>query len=115
MLHPGAELRVGDVRDRAAVDAALEGVEAVFHQAAAVGVGQSMYEIERYVSVNTLGTAVLLEEILEHHPDHHVTEPLHSCGSSRSRQIVLGFVQLAARRRRSASQRLRRRRRSSSW
>jgi dTDP-L-rhamnose 4-epimerase len=64
-LNAKAELRVGDVRDRAAVAQALDGVEVVFHQAAAVGVGQSMYEIERYVSANTLGTAVLLEGILE--------------------------------------------------
>ena len=63
-LAPEAELQIGDVRDRAAVGRALEGVEAVFHQAAAVGVGQSMYEIEHYVSVNSLGAAVLLEEIL---------------------------------------------------
>ena len=65
-LNPAAELQVGDVRDHAAVRRALDGVEAVFHEAAAVGVGQSMYEIERYVSVNTLGAAVLLEELVEH-------------------------------------------------
>ena len=64
-LHAGAELQVGDVRDREAVRRALDGVEVVFHQAAAVGVGQSMYEIERYVSVNSLGAAVLLEELVE--------------------------------------------------
>ena len=40
------------------------GVDAVVHLAAAVGVGQSMYEIERYVSVNTVGCAVLLEEVV---------------------------------------------------
>jgi len=65
-LNPAAQLQVGDVRDHAAVRRALDGVEVVFHQAAAVGVGQSMYEIERYVSVNTLGAAVLLEELVEH-------------------------------------------------
>ncbi len=64
-LNPAAEFSEGDVRDRAAVRRALEGVEVVFHQAAAVGVGQSMYEIERYVSVNSVGAAVLLEEIVE--------------------------------------------------
>jgi dTDP-L-rhamnose 4-epimerase len=64
-LHPAAELLVGDVRDAAAVRRALDGVDAVFHLAAAVGVGQSMYAIERYVSVNTLGAAVLLEAIVE--------------------------------------------------
>jgi dTDP-L-rhamnose 4-epimerase len=63
-LHAAAELQVGDVRDRGAVRRALDGVEAVFHLAAAVGVGQSMYEIERYVSVNSVGAAVLLEELV---------------------------------------------------
>lgn len=65
VLHPAAELCLGDVRDRDVVRAALEGVEAVFHQAAAVGVGQSMYEIEHYVSVNSLGAAVVLEALVE--------------------------------------------------
>ncbi len=58
-----AELLVGDVRDRAVLARALDGVDAVFHQAAAVGVAQSMYEIARYVAANSLGAAVLLEEI----------------------------------------------------
>jgi dTDP-L-rhamnose 4-epimerase len=64
-LHPKAELIVGDVRDRKAVARALDGVEVVFHEAAAVGVGQSMYQIEHYVSVNAVGAAVLLEGIVE--------------------------------------------------
>lgn len=62
-LSTEAELIVGDVRDHDAVRRALKGVEAVYHQAAAVGVGQSMYEIERYVSANSLGAAVLLDAI----------------------------------------------------
>ena len=53
----------GDVRDRDAVRDALDGVDAVFHLAAAVGVGQSMYEIEHYTDVNNRGTAVLLEAL----------------------------------------------------
>ena len=61
-LHPEVELIRGDVRDARAVRGALEGVEAVYHFAAAVGVGQSMYEIEHYTSTNNLGTAVLLQE-----------------------------------------------------
>ena len=61
-LHAKAELQIGDVRDRDAVSRAMADVDAVFHQAAAVGVGQSMYEIERYVSVNSVGAAVVLEE-----------------------------------------------------
>lgn len=55
----------GDVRDPEAVAAALDGVDGVFHYAAAVGVGQSMYQIGHYTSVNNLGTAVLLEALSE--------------------------------------------------
>jgi dTDP-L-rhamnose 4-epimerase len=64
-VHPDVDLRIGDVRDHGAVASALEGVDAVIHFAAAVGVGQSMYEIERYTSVNGVGCAVLLEEVLK--------------------------------------------------
>src|SRR5262249_10248194 len=59
-----AELVRGDTRDVAVVRRALEGIDVVFHLAAAVGVGQSMYEIAHYVSANTQGTAVLLQELL---------------------------------------------------
>lgn len=55
----------GDIRDRGAVERALHGVQAVFHFASMVGVGQSMYQIEKYVDVNNRGTAVLLETLLE--------------------------------------------------
>src|SRR2546422_2669348 len=64
-LNGDVELQVGDVRDHEAVGRALDGVEAVVHFAAAVGVGQSMYEIERYTSINAIGAAVLLEEVVE--------------------------------------------------
>jgi dTDP-L-rhamnose 4-epimerase len=60
-LHPDAELIVGDVRDREMVARSLAGVDAVVHLAAAVGVGQSMYEIERYTSVNAYGAATVLQ------------------------------------------------------
>ncbi|HVZ07491.1 NAD-dependent epimerase/dehydratase family protein [Rhodopila sp.] len=53
----------GDIRDPRAVARALEGADGVFHLAAEVGVGQSMYEIARYTEVNDLGTAVLLEQL----------------------------------------------------
>jgi dTDP-L-rhamnose 4-epimerase len=52
-----------DVTDLAAVDAALDGVSAVVHLAAAVGVGQSMYRPHYYVHANSEGTGVLLEAI----------------------------------------------------
>ena len=64
-LHPDVELIVGDVRDKAAVLQALKGVDAVYHFAARVGVGQSMYEVNEYTDVNNRGTAVLLEALIE--------------------------------------------------
>lgn len=63
---PGlAEFIHGDVRDAEAVDQALIDVDIVFHQAAEVGVGQSMYDIHRYVDANSRGVAVLLEAIVK--------------------------------------------------
>ena len=61
----GVELVRADVRDKAAVRTALAGIDSVVHLAAEVGVGQSMYEIARYVSGNDLGTAVLLEAMID--------------------------------------------------
>lgn len=54
----------GDVRDGAAVARALDGVDRVVHLAAEVGVGQSMYAIDRYVAVNDYGTAVLFQQLI---------------------------------------------------
>lgn len=65
-LDSEAELLVGDVRDPAAVAGALADVDAVIHLAAAVGVGQSMYEIVSYTQTNDLGTANLLEALSRH-------------------------------------------------
>lgn len=67
-LNPKAEFIQGDVCDPELVNRALEGVEVVYHKAAEVGVGQSMYEITRYVRANDLGTAVLLEAIVKRRP-----------------------------------------------
>ncbi|MDT0645068.1 SDR family NAD(P)-dependent oxidoreductase [Zunongwangia sp. F260] len=65
-LNPKVELLVGDVRDKEAVEKALDGVHAIFHLAAMVGVGQSMYQIRDYTAVNNLGTATLLEALINH-------------------------------------------------
>ena len=67
-LSGDVEFFDGDVRDSEAVSAALRGVDAVCHLAALVGVGQSMYQIERYISVNNVGTAVLLECLAKRPP-----------------------------------------------
>jgi dTDP-L-rhamnose 4-epimerase len=64
-LNPEVELVLGDIRDERAVDKALEGVDAVYHFAAMVGVGQSMYEVAKYISVNNEGTATLLQRLME--------------------------------------------------
>jgi dTDP-L-rhamnose 4-epimerase len=64
-LNADVELSVGDIRDRAAVCKALRGIDAVIHLAALVGVGQSMYQISEYTSVNNSGTAELLHVLGE--------------------------------------------------
>jgi dTDP-L-rhamnose 4-epimerase len=64
-LDPEVELIVGDIRDEGRVRAALQGVDKVVHLAAEVGVGQSMYAIDRYTSVNDLGTAVLFQQLID--------------------------------------------------
>jgi dTDP-L-rhamnose 4-epimerase len=64
-LDPEVEVVEGDVRDPDAVRRAIKGADAVVHFAARVGVGQSMYELVEYSAANTVGTAVLLEAILD--------------------------------------------------
>jgi dTDP-L-rhamnose 4-epimerase len=63
-LDLDAELIVGDIRDEAAVGRALRGIDKVVHLAAEVGVGQSMYAVDRYTSVNDFGTAVLFQHLI---------------------------------------------------
>jgi dTDP-L-rhamnose 4-epimerase len=71
-VHEGAEPSFpagvrfisGDVGDPEAVDQALDDANTVVHLAAAVGVGQSMYEIDRYVRLNTMATATFLERLI---------------------------------------------------
>ncbi|HEX9982618.1 MAG TPA: NAD-dependent epimerase/dehydratase family protein [Thermoanaerobaculia bacterium] len=64
-LDAEVELHTGDVRDPEAVAKALDGIDTVFHLAAKVGVGQSMYEVDTYTDVNNRGTAVLLEALIK--------------------------------------------------
>ena len=61
-VQKGAEFLQGDMRDRGVLESALDGVQVVFHQAA---YGGYMPEISKYVAVNSLGTAQLLEIIRE--------------------------------------------------
>jgi dTDP-L-rhamnose 4-epimerase len=65
-LSPEAELVTGDVRNPEDLEKALSGIDVVFHFAASVGVGQSMYLIKDYMEVNNLGTAILLEKLVKH-------------------------------------------------
>lgn len=64
-LNPKAEYLFEDVLEPAALLRALDGAEAVVHLAARVGVGQSMYEVARYVEGNCLGTARLLDALAQ--------------------------------------------------
>ena len=63
-LDPRSSWSSATCATRRGARARCEGVDAVFHLAAAVGVGQSMYEIADYTRVNNLGTAVLLEALI---------------------------------------------------
>jgi dTDP-L-rhamnose 4-epimerase len=61
-----AELIVGDIRNKDVVARSLKDIDSVVHLAAEVGVGQSMYAVERYTSVNETGSAVLFEALIDH-------------------------------------------------
>lgn len=65
-IHPNSdvELMVGDIRNPHDVKRAISGRDVVYHMASAIGIGQSMYNIAEYTSINCLGTAVLLEAIV---------------------------------------------------
>lgn len=74
-LNGDVEYRFEDINDRGALRSAMSGVDIIFHLAAAVGVGQSMYEPYEYVRTNTLATAGLLQEIIN--------------GSKRPRKLIV--------------------------
>jgi dTDP-L-rhamnose 4-epimerase len=64
-LSPEVEFRKGDVRDLESLVRAVKGADVIFHFAAAVGVGQSMYQIADYTACNVQGTANLLQAIID--------------------------------------------------
>ena len=68
--NPRAHYVRGDVRDRAVFEPLVLAADAVVHFGAAVSVGQSMYQVDRYVDVNTRGTALLLDILVN--AKHHV-------------------------------------------
>ena len=68
-LNPKAEYVFGDIRNREILEKAMEDIEIIIHEASAVGVGQSMYKIEHYVNVNSLGTATLMDVLVNKEHD----------------------------------------------
>ncbi len=66
-LNADAEFIHGTVCDPTTVESAMDGIEAVFHLAAELGLGRSMYQVRRFVTGNDLGTAVVLEELIKRH------------------------------------------------
>src|SRR5688572_9873366 len=72
--NPAARYVRGDVRDRAVFEPLVLEADAVVHFGAAVSVGQSMYQVDRYVDVNTRGTALLLDILVN--SKHHVEKVL---------------------------------------
>ncbi|MCK4830409.1 SDR family NAD(P)-dependent oxidoreductase [bacterium] len=69
-LNKNAEFIKADILDKGKLKTAVQDVDVIFHEAAAVGIGQSMYEIEKYMNVNTIGTAKLLQMLVTE--DHSV-------------------------------------------
>ncbi|MBZ0253747.1 MAG: SDR family NAD(P)-dependent oxidoreductase [Candidatus Methylomirabilis sp.] len=65
-LSKDVERVKGDIRSLDDVSKALKGIDVVFHEAALVGVGQSMYDVRRYVDINELGSATVLQGVLDH-------------------------------------------------
>jgi dTDP-L-rhamnose 4-epimerase len=65
-LNSSVELLIGDIRDPEVLSRALDHIDGVVHLVALVGVGQSMYQIDEYTSVNNYGTAVLWQALSTH-------------------------------------------------
>ncbi len=72
-LHEDAEFIQGDVRDRDSLGKAMAGMEIIIHDAAEVGVGQSMYSIDQFISTNVQGTGILWDILVN---DKHSVEKI---------------------------------------
>jgi dTDP-L-rhamnose 4-epimerase len=64
-IAEGAEFVKGDVRNIDELQQAMADIDVVFHLAARVGVGQSMYEVPQYIHVNEVGTANLWQVLID--------------------------------------------------
>ena len=62
-LSKNLEFLKGDVTNKEEFDNALQDIDVVYHEASAVGVGQSMYKISHYMNANCMGTANLLDHL----------------------------------------------------
>ena len=60
-LNKSVKFILGDVTNTADLRKAIKNVDAIYHEASAVGVGQSMYQIDHYFNTNVQGTAKLLD------------------------------------------------------
>ena len=63
-LNKEVEFIKGDIRNIEIVEKAIKGIDYIFHDASAVGVGQSMYKIRHYIDVNDTGTAALWDVLI---------------------------------------------------
>ena len=64
-LPPGVRFIQGSVTERATLERAMLGQDAIVHLAAETGTGQSMYEVDRYVDVNIRGTGLMLDILVK--------------------------------------------------
>lgn len=95
LIDPAMNLVTADVCDVGAVMAAMEGVDVVHHLAAETGVGQSQYEVARYVRTNSYGTAVVLEAAVAARVAHVVivsSRAVYGEGRHRCPSCGVGFV-----------------------
>lgn len=69
-LNNSVEFKKENICDKIKLKEAIIDCDIIFHEAAMVGVGQSMYQIERYMDVNTMGTAKLLDILVNE--EHNV-------------------------------------------